>query len=849
MDRGTADPLTRDFNQGTDATFLVDLSNGSYTVTATLGDAHSVRNAVALYAEGQQVATTQKTHAGAFVRPSFNVRVTDGQLNLRFVAQGNGTNAAFALNGLSVVTTPLSANAGPDQVATEGQVVQFNGSATGTAPFIYQWTFGDGTSASGTLQPTKTYADNGTYTVTLSVTDATGQTSQDTALVTVQNAPPTATFANGSGVINEGGSAVISFNNPSDPSPIDTLGGFHYSFALSLGGLATSYAGATDGPARQFSFNDNGSYTVYGRIFDKDGGYSQYSTTIVVNNVAPIVTAPLANLSLTQGVSATVNLGSFSDPGVNDAPWTVAVNWGDSTGSTFTTTTQGALSQAHTYVSVGTYPIAVTVTDKDGGSSTAQTNVLVGSASSVSSTSAAPSLVLQSFDGLLPPVNGDGDGYPNEFYYPTYGEGGSATVSIDSADAVSGTSLKMQLTSGKIYAQFNPYNYAGNPAYPSLRGFARDYAQGRADWQFNTYDRMSFWVKLPTTDTSYRTDGGSGIEFGTYVKNVSNPDPYSDETGGGHYYHLLNLPALGAWTHVILNMHPDHVRGGGVVDPGVLAYPTGEAQYNYFDALTRFYLQEPYVAPTAYPADYRIDDIQFYKQPAQENDEQVYSLTGTYQASANRLVLTWNRDIPEDTVRHEVRYAFSDIHAIGWDAATPAPNGIIAPPGSGGYNNMRYDTTALPLAGHSIVYIAIKPQNSNLFTEIAVPLDAASMSAASTPAFSNAPPAGPQVGQFTATPNPVTAGSSVTLTASSVQDVNAGGTVTQVAFYQDSNADGALQPGTDTLLGYGTQSGAATWTCTFSTAGLPSGWSTLFAQAQDSSGLLSDPILIALWVQ
>ena len=55
-------------------------------------------------------------------------------------------------------------------------------------------------------------------------------------------------------------------------------------------------------------------------------------------------------------------------------------------------------------------------------------------------------------------------------------------------------------------------------------------------------------------------------------------------------------------------------------------------------------------------------------------------------------------------------------------AATPAPGGIVAPD-SGAYNGMVYDTTALPLSGHSVVYIAIKPQNSNLFSQIAVRLD------------------------------------------------------------------------------------------------------------------------------
>ena len=59
----------------------------------------------------------------------------------------------------------------------------------------------------------------------------------------------------------------------------------------------------------------------------------------------------------------------------------------------------------------------------------------------------------------------------------------------------------------------------------------------------------------------------------------------------------------------------------------------------------------------------------------------------------------------------------------------------------------------------------------------------------------------PQIGSFTANPNPVTTGSSVTLTASSITDGNPGVTITQVAFYLDSNNDGTLEPGTDTLLG------------------------------------------------
>src|SRR5262249_57919176 len=118
------------------------------------------------------------------------------------------------------------------------------------------------------------------------------------------------------------------------------------------------------------------------------------------------------------------------------------------------------------------------VADKDGG----VTDYLAPSP--VQQPGQAPlSMVLQNFNGPAVPLDGDGDTYPNELYYPanpSNPEGGHATVSLDSSAAVSGNSLLLHLTDGKLYAQFNPWNYANNPAYPSERGFARDYSQNPA---------------------------------------------------------------------------------------------------------------------------------------------------------------------------------------------------------------------------------------------------------------------------------------------------------------------------------------------------------------------------------
>src|SRR5262249_43963702 len=155
---------------------------------------------------------------------------------------------------------------------------------------------------------------------------------------------------------------------------------------------------------------------------------------------------------------------------------------------------------------------------------------------------------------------------------------------------------------------------------------------------------------------------------GSYVKRVKNANMRSDEDGGDHFYHQLNLAANGHWTQIIWNMHPSHRRGGeGGKEVGKLPHPTDEEDNNYFDALTRFYITTHYSMVTGgHPIDYYLDEMDLYKEPHEENDQQVYSLTANYEPRTNRLVVTWNRDKNENEIKHEVRFAFQDIHKIGW---------------------------------------------------------------------------------------------------------------------------------------------------------------------------------------
>src|SRR5205814_1547677 len=155
-----------------------------------------------------------------------------------------------------------------------------------------------------------TYADNGLYTVTVKVTDKDNGAGQATFKVDVANVPPTASLGN-NGPVDEGSAATISFSAQSDPSSADTAAGFHYSYDCTAGGsnLASSYATAGTSASSPCTFDDNGVYTVYGRIFDRNNGFSTYTTSVTVNNVPP--TASLGNTGpVDEGSPATISFSA-----------------------------------------------------------------------------------------------------------------------------------------------------------------------------------------------------------------------------------------------------------------------------------------------------------------------------------------------------------------------------------------------------------------------------------------------------------------------------------------------------------------------------------------------------------
>jgi PKD repeat protein len=69
-----------------------------------------------------------------------------------------------------------------------GQSVNFQSTVSnGTSPYTYLWDFGGGAANSTVQDPgTTSFSTAGTYTVTITVTDTSGATTQDSVIVTVQ---------------------------------------------------------------------------------------------------------------------------------------------------------------------------------------------------------------------------------------------------------------------------------------------------------------------------------------------------------------------------------------------------------------------------------------------------------------------------------------------------------------------------------------------------------------------------------------------------------------------------------------------------------------------------------------
>lgn len=336
----------------------------------------------------------------------------------------------------------------------------------------------------------------------------------------------------------------------------------------------------------------------------------------------------------------------------------------------------------------------------------------------------AQTIVLEDFESGLRIVDATGQTpetvylwsqYPNDFSAGP--DPGIATITADRAH--SGThSLQVLVTGGNVYMQFYPYSGAG-------WSHMHQYVMPSTAWVPDTYNALRFWVLLPPEIVA-AGGGRENVQIGTYVR----PPDGEARSQGTHYYHFYNFKYTGEWEQVILDSHPTYrLGGGGNTEVHDVPHPNGNASWNYIDQLTRFYF-DGQGALRAVPAKFYFDDFELFTRPANENIEQVYALHAAYVHATNEIEVGWSRRKDQDSLTYEVRYAFADINSIGWRAATAAPHGKLRGDGAGPYNLMSYSTTAIRVAGHDLVYVAIKPAPATQFRQIAIPIDSIAKAAA-----------------------------------------------------------------------------------------------------------------------
>ena len=339
-------------------------AGGSFKMAGSFNDSPSDGPWSYQVAWGDGTTTFGAASAPGPITPS-HVYATPGSytavLTVTGTDGGSGTDAAIVTVGS--FANPV-ANANGPYAGNEGAAILFS-SAGSTPPsgqtLTYSWRWSDGTTS--TLpNPSKAFADNGTYLAILTVRGSAGGTHADTAVVNVANVAPTATFVAPASLV-EGTAYTLSLTG-TDASSVDRAS-LQYAFDCGQGGgwLAFGTAKSVTCPA----VPNQQSITAQGQVRDKDGAVKAYTKTFAVANAAPVVAfrATTPTTGLVGGATVSFE-GSFTDKGALDSPWNYTVVWGDGTTSGAGTALPGTpITVSHVYTKPGTWSAYMTVKDKD----------------------------------------------------------------------------------------------------------------------------------------------------------------------------------------------------------------------------------------------------------------------------------------------------------------------------------------------------------------------------------------------------------------------------------------------------------------------------------------------------
>ncbi|HVX09977.1 MAG TPA: DUF4214 domain-containing protein [Pirellulales bacterium] len=167
-----------------------------------------------------------------------------------------------------VVRWDVNGDGKPDAVATT--------TSNGSIVTAYATLTGAQLKALGAFNGSFLFALN-LFTVDVTASDGSLTSAPATTTLTTERGPEGGLKNNGPVLVGQPVAAQIFV-----PSGASVQGPLHYSISLNQDDLATTYASAGTNDTLPLSFDAPGSYTAYGRMFQADGAFSDYTTTIDV---------------------------------------------------------------------------------------------------------------------------------------------------------------------------------------------------------------------------------------------------------------------------------------------------------------------------------------------------------------------------------------------------------------------------------------------------------------------------------------------------------------------------------------------------------------------------------------
>jgi YVTN family beta-propeller protein len=280
----------------------------------------------------------------------------------------HGTTHLLVVTGISL--EPFEAS--PNPVAA-GIPASFDATARGNdTSFTYEWDFdGDGSWDAAGAQVQYVFPSPGTFVVTMRATDAAGGFGFAAEPITVvANAPPVASFT---AVPNPSLAGLpIVFDSAGSSDPNGDAGDFIVNYRWNFGDGTT-----LDASSLEHVYPAPGTFTATLTVTDRAGLSNAATQTItVIVNTPPIAQFTASPNPAVPGVPVTFDASSSSDPDASLGDAIVGYAWDFDDDGIFEQGSPTPIA-THPFTAVGTYPVALRVTDRAGLTATTSLNVTV----------------------------------------------------------------------------------------------------------------------------------------------------------------------------------------------------------------------------------------------------------------------------------------------------------------------------------------------------------------------------------------------------------------------------------------------------------------------------------------